>query len=134
MTGGEAAFGRQMKNGAEQFVADFNAGPGLMGKKLKLEVGDDACDPKQARSVAEKLAGMKVPFVAGHFCSSSSIPASEVYSESGVLQITPASTNPLLHRAQARQRVCASAAVTTSRAWLPPTTSPRTSRARTSPS
>src|SRR5918995_2591815 len=94
MTGGEAAFGRQMKNGAEQFIADFNAGPGLMGKKLKLEVGDDACDPKQARSVAEKLAGMKVPFVAGHFCSSSSIPASEVYSESNVLQITPASTNP----------------------------------------
>lgn len=95
MTGGEAAFGRQMKNGAEQFVADFNAGPGLMGKKLKLEVADDACDPKQARSVAEKLASMKIPFVAGHFCSSSSIPASEVYAESGVLQITPASTNPL---------------------------------------
>src|ERR1700754_1626460 len=94
MTGGEAAFGRQMKNGAEQFVADFNAGSGLMGKKLKLEVGDDACDPKQARSVAEKLAGMKIPFVAGHYCSSSSIPASEVYSESNVLQITPASTNP----------------------------------------
>jgi branched-chain amino acid transport system substrate-binding protein len=95
MTGSEAAFGRQMKNGAEQFVADFNAGPGLMGKKLKLEVGDDACDPKQARSVAEKLAGMKIPFVAGHYCSGSSIPASEVYAENNVLQITPASTNPL---------------------------------------
>ena len=94
MTGGEAAFGRQMKNGAEQFIADFNAGPGLLGKKLKLEIGDDACDPKQARSVAEKLSSMKIPFVAGHFCSSSSIPASEVYAESGVLQITPGSTNP----------------------------------------
>jgi branched-chain amino acid transport system substrate-binding protein len=94
MTGGEAAFGRQMKNGAEQFVADFNTGPGLLGKKLKLEVGDDACDPKQARSVAEKLGGMKIPFVAGHFCSSSSIPASEAYAENNVLQITPASTNP----------------------------------------
>ena len=95
MTGGESAFGRQMKNGAEQFVADFNAGPGLLGKKLKLEIGDDACDPKQARSVAEKLSGMKVPFVAGHFCSSSSIPASEAYAENNVLQITPASTNPV---------------------------------------
>ncbi len=95
MTGGESAFGRQMKNGAEQFVADFNAGPGLLGKKLKLEVGDDACDPKQARSVAEKLSGMKIPFVAGHFCSSSSIPASEAYAENNVLQITPASTNPV---------------------------------------
>jgi branched-chain amino acid transport system substrate-binding protein len=94
MTGGEATFGRQMKNGAEQAVADFNAGKGVMGKKLKLEVGDDACDPKQARSVAEKLAGAKIPFVAGHYCSSSSIPASEAYAEGNVLQITPASTNP----------------------------------------
>lgn len=94
MTGGEASFGRQMKNGAEQAVADLNASGGVLGKKLKLEVGDDACDPKQARSVAEKLAGLKVPFVAGHYCSSSSIPASEAYAEGGVLQITPASTNP----------------------------------------
>src|SRR5947207_14818927 len=94
MTGGEATFGRQMKNGAEQAVADINASGGVLGKQLKLEVGDDACDPKQARSVAEKLAGMKVPFVAGHYCSSSSIPASEAYAEGNVLQITPASTNP----------------------------------------
>ena len=95
MTGGEATFGRQMRNGAEQAVADLNAGPGVLGKKLKLEVGDDACDPKQARSVAEKFASMKVPFVAGHYCSSSSIPASEAYAEGNVLQITPASTNPV---------------------------------------
>ena len=95
MTGGESAFGRQMQNGAEQFVADFNAAGGVLGKKLKLEVGDDACDPKQARSVAEKFAGAKIPFVAGHFCSSSSIPASEAYADANVLQITPASTNPL---------------------------------------
>src|SRR3954451_18392667 len=94
MTGGESAFGRQMQNGAEMFVAEFNAGKGVLGKKLKLEVGDDACDPKQARSVAEKLAGAKIPFVAGHYCSSSSIPASEAYAEGNVLQITPASTTP----------------------------------------
>jgi branched-chain amino acid transport system substrate-binding protein len=94
MTGGEAAFGAQLKNGAELAVADINAAGGVLGKKLRLEVGDDACDPKQARAVAEKLSSLKVPFVAGHFCSSSSIPASEPYAESGVLQITPASTNP----------------------------------------
>jgi branched-chain amino acid transport system substrate-binding protein len=94
MTGGEATFGRQMNNGAELAVADINAAGGVLGKKLKLEVGDDACDPKQARSVGEKFAGMKVPFVAGHYCSSSSIPASEAYAEGNVLQITPASTNP----------------------------------------
>ncbi len=95
MTGGESAFGRQMKNGAEQAVKDLNAAGGVLGKKLALEIGDDACDPKQARSVAEKLASAKVPFVVGHYCSSSSIPASEAYADGNVLQITPASTNPL---------------------------------------
>jgi branched-chain amino acid transport system substrate-binding protein len=95
MTGGESAFGRQMKNGAEQAVADINAAGGVLGKKLTLQIGDDACDPKQARSIAEKFASAKVPFVAGHYCSSSSIPASEAYADGNVLQITPASTNPL---------------------------------------
>jgi branched-chain amino acid transport system substrate-binding protein len=94
LTGQYASFGQQFKNGAELAVADINEKGGVLGKKIKIELGDDACDPKQARAVAEKLAGMKVPFVAGHFCSSSSIPASEAYAESGVLQITPASTNP----------------------------------------
>src|SRR6202035_6093915 len=79
MTGGESAFGRQMKNGAEQAVADINAAGGVLGKKLALEVGDDACDPKQARSVAEKLSGAGVAVVVGHYCSSSSIPASDAY-------------------------------------------------------
>ena len=95
MTGTESAFGRQMKNGAEAAVAEFNAAGGVLGKKLVLDIEDDACDPKQARSVAEKIGGMGIPFVAGHYCSSSSIPASEAYAENNVLQITPASTNPL---------------------------------------
>src|SRR5690242_9750929 len=95
MSGGESAFGRQMKNGADMAVADLNAAGGVNGKKLALSVEDDACDPKQARSIAEKIAGAKIPFVAGHYCSSSSIPASEAYADSNVLQITPASTNPL---------------------------------------
>ena len=94
MTGQYASFGTQLKNGAEAAVADLNAAGGVLGKKLKLEVGDDACDPKQARAIAEKFANSKIPFVAGHYCSSSSIPASEAYAEGGVLQITPASTNP----------------------------------------
>lgn len=95
MTGTESAFGRQMKNGAEMAVADINAAGGVNGKKLALDIEDDACDPKQARSVAEKIAGAKIPFVAGHYCSSSSIPASEAYADGNVLEITPASTNPL---------------------------------------
>ena len=94
MTGQYAAFGTQFKNGIGPIVDAINPSGGVLGKKLKVEIGDDACDPKQARSVAEKLAGMKVPVVIGHFCSGSSIPASEVYAESNVLQISPASTNP----------------------------------------
>ena len=94
MTGQYAAFGAQMKAGAEQAVADLNAKGGVLGRKLELEIGDDACDPRQAVSVANQLAGRGVRFVAGHFCSGSSIPASKVYAEEGVLQISPASTNP----------------------------------------
>src|SRR6202000_2410814 len=92
MTGGESAFGRQMKNGAEQAVADLNAAGGLLGKKLALDVEDDACDPKQARSGPEKIAGASIPCAAVHYCSSSSIPASEAYADGNVLEITPAST------------------------------------------
>jgi len=94
MTGKEATYGTQLKQGAEQAVADINAAGGVLGKQLKLVEGDDACEPKQARSIGEKFAGMKLPVVVGHYCSSSSIPASEAYAEAGVLQITPASTNP----------------------------------------
>jgi branched-chain amino acid transport system substrate-binding protein len=94
MTGQYAAFGQQMKVGAEQAVKDLNAAGGLLGGKLTLEVGDDACDPKQAVAVANQMVSKGVVFMAGHFCSGSSIPASAVYSEEGVLQITPASTNP----------------------------------------
>jgi branched-chain amino acid transport system substrate-binding protein len=96
MTGQYAAFGEQLKRGAEQAVKDINAKGGILGKQIRLEMGDDACDPRQAVAVANQLAGKKVIFVAGHFCSSSSIPASAVYNEAGILQITPASTNPAL--------------------------------------
>src|SRR5262245_45645325 len=94
ITGQYAAFGEQMKKGIEMAVADINAAGGIKGEKLVLEVGDDACDPKQAVAVANQLVSKGVKFVAGHFCSSSSIPASKVYEEEGILQITPASTNP----------------------------------------
>lgn len=96
MTGQYASFGEQMKAGAVQAVADINAAGGVNGKMLKLEIGDDVCDPKQAVAVANDFVGKGVAFVAGHFCSGSSIPASAVYEEEGILQISPASTNPKL--------------------------------------
>jgi branched-chain amino acid transport system substrate-binding protein len=92
MTGQYASFGEQMKRGAEMAVADINAAGGVNGEKLVLNVGDDACDPKQASAVANDLASKGVVFVAGHFCSGSSIPASAVYAEENIIQISPAST------------------------------------------
>jgi len=92
MTGSNAAFGEQFKRGAEKAVADINAKGGVLNQKLRLVVGDDACDPKQAVSAANDLAAKGAVFVAGHYCSSSSIPASDVYAESGIVQISPAST------------------------------------------
>jgi branched-chain amino acid transport system substrate-binding protein len=92
LTGSEAVSGRQMTDGATLAVADINAAGGVLGRKLKFTVNDDACDPKQARSVAEKVAGAKVSFVVGHFCSASSIAASEVYADANIAQISPAST------------------------------------------
>jgi branched-chain amino acid transport system substrate-binding protein len=99
MTGDNATFGAQMRAGAEQAVADINEAGGVLGQKLRLEVGDDACDPRQARDVANQVAAKGVKLVAGHYCSSSSIPASEVYFEANVVQISPASTNPQLTEA-----------------------------------
>lgn len=96
ITGSNAIFGEQLKRGAELAIADINAKGGVLGKKLRLEIGDDACDPQQAVAVANQMVGKKVVFIDGHYCSSSSIPASKVYNEAGILQITPASTNPKL--------------------------------------
>ena len=94
ITGGSAAFGAQLKNGAEQAIADINADGGILGQKLTISQGDDRADPKEGVSVANKFAADGVKFVIGHFNSGVSMPASEVYQENGILEITPASTNP----------------------------------------
>ena len=77
MTGDLAAFGEQLRRGAEQAVADLNAEGGVLGKKLRLVIGDDQCDPKRAVQVAQQLIADGAVFVDGHFCSGSSIPASD---------------------------------------------------------
>jgi len=94
ITGPNAAFGAQLKNGAEQAVADINAAGGIMGQKITLQVGDDVSDPKQGVSVANKFAADGVKFVVGAFNSGVTMPSSEVFQENGILAITPASTNP----------------------------------------
>jgi branched-chain amino acid transport system substrate-binding protein len=93
-TGPNASFGAQLKNGVEQAVADINASGGILGKKIELSYGDDASDPKQGVSVANKLSADGVKFVVGPFNSGVTMPASEVYQENGILLVTPAATNP----------------------------------------
>ncbi|MGU3493026.1 branched-chain amino acid ABC transporter substrate-binding protein [Xanthobacteraceae bacterium A53D] len=94
LTGPNAAFGAQLKNGVDQAVADINASGGIMGQQIQLFVGDDASTPAQGTSVANKFISDGVKFVVGHFNSGVSIPTSTNYEESGILQISPASTNP----------------------------------------
>lgn len=94
LTGQIASIGEQVKRGAEMAVADLNAAGGVNGEKIVLNLGDDACDPKQAVAAANQMVAKGVVFVVGHVCSGSSIPASKVYAEEGILQITPASTAP----------------------------------------
>lgn len=94
ITGPNAAFGAQIQKGTEQAVADINAAGGVNGEQLKVMIGDDVSDPKQGISVANKFVADGVQFVIGHYNSGVSIPASQVYAENGVLEITPAATNP----------------------------------------
>ncbi|MBV8567318.1 MAG: branched-chain amino acid ABC transporter substrate-binding protein [Methylobacteriaceae bacterium] len=94
ITGPNAAFGAQLKNGTEQAVEDINKAGGILGQQLSVEVGDDVSDPKQGVSVANKFVGDGVKFVVGHFNSGVTIPASEVYMDNGLLMITPSATNP----------------------------------------
>jgi branched-chain amino acid transport system substrate-binding protein len=94
ITGPSAATGAQMKNGVDQAVEDINKAGGILGQKLTASYGDDASDPKQGVSVANNFSGEGVKFVIGHYNSGVTIPASEVYKENGILEITPASTNP----------------------------------------
>jgi len=96
MSGSLSDFGRQIRDGAGAAVADLNAKGGVLGKQLRLVVGDDQCDRTKAVDTANDLVKQRAVAVIGHFCSGASIPASEVYGAAKVLQITPSSTNPAL--------------------------------------
>ncbi|CAG2129344.1 Leucine-, isoleucine-, valine-, threonine-, and alanine-binding protein [Cupriavidus yeoncheonensis] len=97
LTGGIAHLGKDNENGARLAVEEVNkTGLEIGGKKIKLElVGeDDAGDPKTGTAVAQKLVDAKVAAVVGHLNSGVSIPASKIYSDAGIVQISPSSTNP----------------------------------------
>ena len=100
-SGGIAHLGKDNENGARMAIDELNA-KGLMigGKKAKFELlaEDDAGDPKQGTAVAQKLVDSKVNGVIGHLNSGTSIPASKVYSDAGIPQISPSATNPKFTR------------------------------------
>ena len=96
LTGTQAKIGTDMLQGAEVAVAEWNARGGINGQQIVIVKGDDEASPKQAPVVARDLIGKKVVGVVGHFNSGCTIPASEIYDESQVVMITPASTNPLV--------------------------------------
>ncbi|WP_426446372.1 branched-chain amino acid ABC transporter substrate-binding protein [Siccibacter colletis] len=96
MSGPVAQYGDQEFTGAEQAIADINAKGGIKGDKLVAVKYDDACDPKQAVAVANKVINDGIRYVIGHLCSSSTQPASDIYEDEGILMITPAATAPEL--------------------------------------
>ena len=100
-SGGIAHLGKDNQNGAQMAVDELNAkGVMIGGKKAKFELiaEDDAGDPKQGTSVANKLVDAKVNGVIGHLNSGTSIPASKIYSDAGIPQISPSATNPKFTR------------------------------------
>jgi branched-chain amino acid transport system substrate-binding protein len=94
ITGANATFGAQLTRGVHAAADDINAKGGILGQKIKVEEGDDASDPKQGVAVANKFVGDGVKYVVGPFNSGVTIPASDVYSDNGVLMVTPSATNP----------------------------------------
>ena len=96
-SGGIAHLGKDNENGARMAIDELNAkGVTIGGKKAKFELlaEDDGADPKQGTAVANKLVDAKVNGVIGHLNSGTSIPASKIYSDAGIPQISPSATNP----------------------------------------
>lgn len=96
ITGPNAAIGAQIQRGAEMAAKEINDTGGITGKKISFNIFDDASDPKQAVSGANKLAGDGIRFVVAHYNSGGAIAASAVYDENGMLAMSPGATNPQL--------------------------------------
>ncbi len=100
-SGAIAHLGKDNENGARLAIDELNAkGVKIGGKSVKLELisEDDAADPKQGTAAAQKLVDSKVNGVIGHLNSGTSIPASKIYSDAGIPQISPSATNPKFTR------------------------------------
>jgi len=97
VSGAIAHLGKDNEYGARLAIEELNAkGVSINGKKVKFELiaEDDAADPKQGTAAAQKLVDAKVSGVVGHLNSGTTIPASKIYSDAGIPQISPSATNP----------------------------------------
>ena len=94
VTGAVAQYGEMQFIGAEMAIEQINKAGGVNGAMLEGVKYDDACDPKQAVAVANKIVNDEVKYVVGHLCSSSTQPASDIYEDEGIMMITAASTSP----------------------------------------
>lgn len=94
VTGDVAQYGDMQMIGAQMAIQKINEAGGVNGDTLEGVIYDDACDPKQAVAVANKIVNDGIRFVVGHLCSSSTQPASDIYEDEGILMVTAASTSP----------------------------------------
>lgn len=97
VSGAQAHYGKDNENGARMAIEDLNSQNLVIGgKKIRFELiaEDDAADPKQGTAAAQKLCDAKVHGVIGHLNSGTTIPASRIYHDCGIPQITPSATNP----------------------------------------
>ncbi|MAM00070.1 branched-chain amino acid ABC transporter substrate-binding protein [Hydrocarboniclastica marina] len=93
-SGPVAQYGDMQFSGARMAIQRINEQGGVLGEKLVAVEADDACEPKQANAVANKMVNEGVKYVVGHLCSSSTQPASDIYYDEGILMVTPAATSP----------------------------------------
>src|SRR3546814_16761420 len=102
-----------------------SAAGGVLGKKLEAVTMDDACEPKQAPVVANRVVNDNIHYVVGHVCSGATIAATDIYNNNGVLMISPSATSPLVTDGKnsamrsAERRVGKESVSTGKTRWLP---------------
>ncbi len=105
MTGSVKQYGDMVREGFDTAIELINAAGGVNGMKFEAVYYDDACEPKQAVAVANKIVSDEVGFVIGHVCSGSTIPAADVYDNEGIVMITSSASAPALTDAKQRTSI-----------------------------
>ena len=95
-TGSVTQYGDMVKAGAQTAIEQINAAGGKGGYTFEAVPMDDACDPRQAVTVANRIVSANIHYVIGHVCSGGTIPAAEIYENQHIVMITPSATSPLI--------------------------------------